>query len=100
MEKAVAASTELLRNLVSSAIKRYKVKFALTGGIDSRALLAAAKEYSKVLIFFVDKMGIITNKHSDVWVPKKISRKFGLNFSVRNSTGPLPGWFISQLSTM
>ena len=44
-------------------------------------------------------MGIISNKHSDVWVPKKISRKFGLNFSVSNSTGPLPGWFISQLSS-
>ena len=88
----------ILRNSFSAIVGRYDAVMALSGGLDSRILLAASKDFREKLVYFVDRMGILAEDHPDVWVSKGIAEKFGINHMVVNSSNDLPGWFVSLLS--
>lgn len=71
----------------------------LTGGLDSRLLLAASKEFQPKILYYVDDFGIKSaNRNPDIWVSKKIADRFNLNFEIRKADATLPGWFFNYLS--
>jgi hypothetical protein len=83
--------------IIIALTKRYDLSFALTAGWDSRVLLAASKPVSKHIAYFVYMPGIAGENHPDVWVPKAMAKKLGIQFDVKRPGNELPGWFISIL---
>jgi hypothetical protein len=72
----------LLKGNMAAITKRYQVIQPLTAGWDSRTLLAASKEYLKDIQFFVIDFSSGDKPLPDVWVPRRISEKLGLNLQV------------------
>lgn len=94
----VELSCKILRSAIIALTKRYDISLALTSGWDSRVLLAASKPVSRHIAYFVYMPRIAGESHPDVWVPKAIAKKLGIQFDVRRPGDELPGWFISILS--
>lgn len=91
-------SSGLIENIILGLTEKKKVLQALTAGIDSRVLLACSRKVSNSINYFVDKHGILSDRHPDVWIPRKISQKFNLNFNIYNSKNSPPNWFFQILS--
>lgn len=87
-----------LQGVMAGLTSRYNVVLALTAGWDSRVLLAASKDVSEKIEYFVYSPGAFRSDHPDVWVPRSIAKKLAINFVVRSSGNDLPGWFTSILS--
>jgi hypothetical protein len=96
---AVDASAAMLQSIMAGICARERVSLALTAGIDSRILLAAAKPVVQGIDLFVDRMGGLDDDDADIWVPRELCRRLGLPFDVRNSAVDPPDWFRSLLAT-
>lgn len=95
----VETSCTILQGTMEALSNRYGVfSLALTAGWDSRVLLAASKNYKKQIEYFVYQQSFMSKNHPDVWVPSKMAKSLGINFSVRPPGNALPGWFVSMLS--
>lgn len=94
----IERATSILQGIFEGIVSQQPVSQALTAGWDSRLLLAASKNYSNNIEYFIDRQGILSNHHPDVWVTKLLAKKLNINFSVKNSNIIPPGWFISLLS--
>lgn len=81
------ASTILTGNM-AAITRRYQVIQPLTAGWDSRSLLAASKEYLKDIQFYVIDFSSDDNLLPDVWIPQRLSKKFGLNLQVIKLKAP------------
>ena len=97
-ETIIPFASKLLRNIINATVDRYNHRFALTAGLDSRVLLAASKDNSKEISYYMDRMGILPLKHPDVTIPKRLAKKFKLSLTIKNSFDNPPGWFVSLLS--
>ena len=94
----IESAGAILRNTISAITGRYDVLMALSGGLDSRVLLAASRDVSDRITYFVDRKGDLPEDHPDIWVSKSIAEKLNINHIVMNSSDDLPGWFVSLLS--
>ena len=65
----IETASLILQRIMNAINNRYKVTFALTAGWDSRVLLAASKDVSPKMEYYVDKKGILPEDHPDVWIP-------------------------------
>jgi len=97
--EAVDASAAMLRSIMDGVCARERVSLALTAGIDSRILLAAAKPAVQRIDLFVDRMGRLDDDDADIWVPRELCARLGLPFEVRDCAGDLPDWFRSIVTT-
>lgn len=98
LSSVVELSSSILQGIFDAVTRQKKVFQALTAGWDSRVLLAASRKFSKKIQYFVDRQGVLSNSHPDIWVPKKLAHKLGINLIVKNSKVNPPGWFVSILS--
>jgi hypothetical protein len=79
LDEAAACMRDLLHGTVQAAMARGSVAIPLTGGYDSRTLLACAGDLRPQIHFFTvaDRK---TPRH-DVWIPRKLASTMGLQFS-------------------
>jgi len=84
MEMAVKGASEYLKGIVKAVTLRYKVMMAITAGNDSRSLLAASKEVSDKIYYFINKEADLNDKSADITIPKKIFAKLNIPFHVHN----------------
>lgn len=94
----VESASHILKGSMVAITNRFSTILALTAGWDSRVLLAASKEVSTKIEFFVDRHGVLRNNHPDIWVPERLAKKLNIRFVVNNSSDKLPGWFVYLLS--
>ncbi len=94
----VDIASAILKGTLEAIAGRQKVLQALTAGWDSRVLLAASRNYTDNIEYFIDRKGTLPEKHQDVWVPKLLAKKLGVNLNVINSIEDPPDWFVSALS--
>jgi hypothetical protein len=94
----IRSAASILKGIIMAITYRNSAIVTLTSGWDSRVLLAATKDVSKDIVYYVDKMGIFNDDHPDVWVPRKLSKKLNIELKVENSNDNLPGWFVSILA--
>ena len=94
----IDTATRILQGSFEAITKKAKIIQALTAGFDSRVLLAASKNHSQKINYFVDKMGILDDNQQDIKIPKLLAKRLGINLTVFNSTESPPGWFINILS--
>ncbi len=95
---AVERATVILQSTLAAAAKRYPLQLPVTGGWDSRILLAASRPFAGTdrIRYFVDRMGVCPPDHADVRVPQALSQRLGFALTVENSLAP-PAWFEAQL---
>ncbi|MCZ7551706.1 MAG: hypothetical protein M5U05_03830 [Anaerolineales bacterium] len=91
-------TSTILQGTLEAIAGKQKVLQALTAGWDSRVLLAASRNYSNNIEYFIDRKGMLPEEHQDVWVPKSLAKKLGINLNIINSIEDPPDWFISILS--
>jgi hypothetical protein len=88
----------ILKGTMAAIINRNNIAMALTSGWDSRILLAATKELSSNIEYFIDRKGVIPKYHPDVRIPKRMAKRLKIKFTILNSNYDLPGWFVYLLS--
>ena len=96
--QAVERATVILQATLQAAAKRFALQLPVTGGWDSRVLLAASRPLAQTdrVRYFVDRMGVCPPDHADVRVPQALAKRLGFELTVENSLAP-PPWFEEQL---
>lgn len=82
VKKAADRSSKILKGLLECASKRYNLMMAVTSGLDSRVLLAASRQVSDNIFYFVQKFGNLDYKSKDIKIPVKLFAKLNLRFNV------------------
>lgn len=68
---------KLLQGAISAAVTRRECVLSLTGGYDSRLVLACAKKHWSDIDFFTVIRS--DSAHHDISIPKALAKRFGLN---------------------
>ena len=76
-ENSVEKFSELLKNTMTAANKKFKLALPLTAGWDTRIILSACKEISKDIIFYTLKYRNLTENSNDIKIPKKLLSSLG-----------------------
>jgi len=82
MEKATDKISKLFTGLYESANNRFDLMQPVTAGVDSRALLAASKNVSKDISYFIQKFDKLTKFSPDIRIPSKYLPSIGLKFNI------------------
>ena len=75
-----SAMADMLTNMIEAVTNRRECVMSLTGGYDSRLLLACSSRMMNQIEFFT--INSPYTKHYDISIPKKIARKKGLRYVV------------------
>lgn len=79
-EIAAKKMSKILSGLISASLQRHKGILSLTGGYDSRVILACSKAHWDELVFFTIKRD--NSPSYDLSIPRKLARKFKLNHKI------------------
>ena len=79
-QDAIEKISARLQGIMSAAAKRYAVALALSGGLDSRVLLAASKEVRDEICIYNGKRPEMTLHHPDVAIPRRLTKKFRIEY--------------------
>ena len=71
----------MLKGTFASLANRYKIIQALTAGLDSRILLAASKDYTEKIQFYVFHHNDHSPDPPNVWVSQALAQKLKLNYA-------------------
>lgn len=82
LEESTAKISKLFTGLYESANNRFDLIQPVTAGVDSRALLAASKNVSKDVTYFIQKFDKLTKFSPDIRVPSKYLPLIGLAFKI------------------
>jgi len=92
-EEAISNTVVILKGTYSALIRRYQLMQPITAGWDSRVLLSASRQFKGKIRFYV--FSFSSMKSADVWVPRRLSERLGLDFSVIEPA-PLHERFLSD----
>jgi hypothetical protein len=93
LDEAVPKCASFLQGALKAAALRYPLMLAVTSGEDSRSLLAASKEISDSVYFFINKHNNLTEQNPDIKVPKELFGRIGIPFNVHNYSREVPEEF-------
>lgn len=79
---AVAGACQVLTGLLEAASRRFRLALAVSGGWDSRVLLAASRSVSGSATYFIQQFGNMTEHHTDIRIPRKLMSKLRTPFRV------------------
>jgi len=91
--EVAAEASLILRNTIEAMSLRSTLMLPVTAGYDSRVLLAASRNVSKRVTYYIDRMGVYDVDHPDVAVSAALTRSLGLKFSVLDSADNVSFWF-------
>lgn len=80
-EQAYEPCNAILGGIFYALTERYKIALPVTGGLDSRLLLAASLPYRDKIFYFVARNNSL-GKNMDVDIPHKLFKKLGIPFTV------------------
>lgn len=82
IEEAIKVVSAILKGSLIGAASRSELTIPITAGWDSRLLLAASKEISENVYYYIHKFRGINEKNPDIWVPEKLMPSLGLKFNI------------------
>jgi hypothetical protein len=82
VENAARKGAEILEKTMRAASNRFQLSMAVTSGWDSRCLLAATRNISSKVCYYIHKYGGMTDSHPDIKIPSKLARKLGFTFHI------------------
>ena len=83
LNDAVQKASFYMKGLLKAAQTRFSLMIAFTAGWDSRMNVAASKEVKNDVLYYINRFPNLHSKSADIYIPKKLSKKLGLNFEVR-----------------
>lgn len=89
LDEAVHNSCSFLQGALKAAAHRSELMMAVTSGTDSRTLLAASREISGHIYFFINKHIGLGIKHPDIYVPSAIFRRLNIPFHIHQLEGEI-----------
>lgn len=87
LEVVVNLACSYLQNILKAASKRFPLMMAVTSGHDTRTLLAASREISDKIYYFINRIPGLDDQHPDIFVPSNIFKKIGLPFHIHGIGG-------------
>lgn len=84
-EEALSTSCKTLKGLIRSAHNRFDLALAVTGGWDSRLLLAATREVSESVFYYTlmyNRFYDLTEENPDITTPATLLPKLGLKHNI------------------
>jgi hypothetical protein len=87
LDIAVVRSCAFLQGALKSMAKRNELMMAVTGGTDSRTLLAASKDLCHNIYYFINKHENLNEKHPDIYIPTAIFKKINVKFHIHELEG-------------
>lgn len=81
-EFAIERLAVLLPGMIRAAAARFDLALSLTAGLDSRLLLAAARELTNQLTFVTVRQGNMSDDHPDITVAGRLLERLGLPHEV------------------
>jgi len=84
LSTVVNKSVEFLQGIIDSAQSRRPLSMAITAGLDSRTLLAMARQHAQGIHLFVNQHPFQSSSSPDIAIPKRITKHLGLEFHVNN----------------
>ncbi|MEO1655146.1 MAG: hypothetical protein AAFU64_16485, partial [Bacteroidota bacterium] len=84
LKKGAEKVARILTGLMQAANQRFSLMIAFTAGWDSRMNVAATEAIYKDVEYYINRFPGLSQKHPDIFVPQKLSKKLGLSFSVRD----------------
>ncbi|SHE35060.1 hypothetical protein SAMN05443144_101109 [Fodinibius roseus] len=94
----IPETAQYLQNIILGLDHKFNIRICLTAGFDSRLLLAASVDISDSVIYSTDTLGIMDGYCDDIYIPKRLARKFNLHHEVINSATNPPSWFSRLLA--
>ncbi len=85
LEWASEKGARMLRGFIMAAHMRRNIMIPVTAGWDSRLLLAASKDISDEIKYFIIKFPWMDMKHEDISIPKRLMSSLGKNFEIIES---------------
>jgi len=77
LEESVEEFSNILKNTMEAAKKRFKIALPITAGWDSRIILSACKDIADDIYFYTFIYRELNKKSTDIAIPKKILSKLG-----------------------
>lgn len=82
LNEGVEMGAKILSGILTSANERNELMMALTAGNDTRLLLAASREVSDNVFYYINKIPRYDEKHQDLIIPQRICDKIGRKFNI------------------
>jgi len=93
LEEVVERNTRLLGGMIRSASARFELALAITGGKDTRLVLAASRPIADRLFYFTLRWGELTEASIDIAIPRRLLRRLGLTHHVIPCAEAMEPWF-------
>lgn len=95
MQEGVPRAAAILRKLVHAGAARFPLALPLTGGWDSRILLAASRAHAGELFAYTLVYRQLDDRSADVRIPREMLGANGLPHHVVDCTAPAPPEFLA-----
>ena len=95
-EAAIERLCTLLSGLIRAAAARFDLALALTAGIDSRLVLAAAKDVVDDLSIMTVRQGKMPDRHVDLEIPARLLKRLGLQHEIVRASSTMSPEFSLQ----
>jgi len=84
----------LIKGYMENICARYNVMLPVTAGKDSRILLAATKDITNKVYYYVNKESRLGKNNKDIRIPKLLMTKLGLTYNIIDPYIPIDDKFI------
>jgi hypothetical protein len=89
LEDAVGLSCSFLQGALKAAAHRRDLMIAVTSGTDSRTLLAASREFSGRIYYFINQHQGLEDRHPDIRVPSAMLKRLNIPFQIHHLEEPI-----------
>jgi hypothetical protein len=79
----------LMSGQIRAAATRFDLAFAFTAGLDSRLVLAAARDVADRLSIMTVRQGKMPDHHADIEIPARLLKRLGLPYEVVRATSTM-----------
>ena len=77
---AIEKISNRLKGIMLAAAQRFDLALALSGGLDSRVMLAASKDIKEKICIYNVKRPEMSSKHPDITIPRRLTSKLNLDY--------------------
>ncbi|MGB9863412.1 MAG: hypothetical protein ACPLPQ_06355 [Candidatus Saccharicenans sp.] len=89
LEEVIELACAYLQNILKAAANRFSLMMAVTAGYDTRTLLAASREISDQIYYFINRIPGLTDNHPDIYIPSNMFKRIGLPFHIHEIEGEI-----------
>lgn len=94
IEEAVASGAEILKGSIRAIANRSRLMLPVTAGWDSRILLAASRDVSDEVHYYIALHSGLSENATDVQVPARLLASLGKTFHIHPPGEQMADWFV------